>query len=412
MRHTSRTVLVVGAGFAGLSAATELHDLGFDVRVLEARERVGGRVWSTTLTNGAIVELGAEWIMADDLVVHEAAARFEVELVETGASYGRREPWGPGAVSLDDQVRFLDAARAEREAWSADQVAATSLGAFLDAVPGEGAARRLVKTRLQGTCAFDLATVSLANMGDAHGFALTEGPFFRMERGNQTLATAMAEVLPEVRTGFAVDTIETAGDEVIVRSGRHEDRADAVVLAVPAPIAARVRFLPGLPGELAVALAELPMGDASKFAVATKEVPPTRSRQSSELPMWCWSANGADGRARRCVASFAGSSAAQQELGVQEGRVGPWLEALAEMNPDLTFEDEPVMYAWADDPYTLGSYSAWDAASVARREVFTRSVGRVAFAGEHTAGADHHGTMEGALRSGHRAAEQVAALLA
>jgi monoamine oxidase len=173
-----------------------------------------------------------------------------------------------------------------------------------------------------------------------------------------------------------------------------------------------VRFLPGLPGELAVALAELPMGDASKFAVATKQVPPTRSRQSSELPMWCWSANGADGRARRCVASFAGSSAAQQELGVQEGRVGPWLDALAEMNPDLTFEGEPVMYAWADDPYTLGSYSAWDATSVARREVFTRPVGRVAFAGEHTAGADHHGTMEGALRSGRRAAEQVAALFA
>ena len=131
-----------------------------------------------------------------------------------------------------------------------------------------------MKTRLQGTCAFDLATVSLANIGDAHGFALTEGPFFRMERGNQTLATAMAEALPEVRTGFAVDTIEIADDEVIVRSGPHEERADAVVLAVPAPIAARVRFLPGLPDELAVALAELPMGDASKFAVATKQVPP------------------------------------------------------------------------------------------------------------------------------------------
>ncbi|HEY5859855.1 MAG TPA: FAD-dependent oxidoreductase [Actinomycetota bacterium] len=44
--------------------------------------------------------------------------------------------------------------------------------------------------------------------------------------------------------------------------------------------------------------------------------------------------------------------------------------------------------------------------------MFTRPVGRVAFAGEHTAGADHHGTMEGALRSGRRAAEQVGALLA
>ena len=99
-----------------MSAATELHDQGYDVRVLEARERVGGRVWSTTLTNGAIVELGAEWIMADDHAVQETAARFELDLVETGASYGRREPWGPGAASLDDQLRFLDAARAAREA--------------------------------------------------------------------------------------------------------------------------------------------------------------------------------------------------------------------------------------------------------------------------------------------------------
>jgi monoamine oxidase len=291
-------------------------------------------------------------------------------------------------------------------------VASTSLGAFLDAVPGQEEARRMVKTRLQGTCAFDLAGVSLANIGDAHAFALAEGPFFRMGRGNQSLAIAMADALPEVRTGFAVDTVERADDEVIVRSGPHEERADAVVVAVPAPIAARMRFVPGLPDDLVVALAGLPMGDASKFAVATEQVPPTRSRQSGEHPMWCWSANGDDGRARRCVASFAGSAAAQHGLGVHEGRIGPWLDALAVMNPDLTFEGEPVMFAWADDPYTLGSYSAWDAASVTRREVFTRSVGRVTFAGEHTAGADHHGTMEGALRSGRRAAEQVAALVA
>ena len=82
------------------------------------------------------------------------------------------------------------------------------------------------------------------------------------------------------------------------------------------------------------------------------------------------------------------------------------------MNPDLTFEGEPVLYAWSDDPYTLGAYSAWDAASWARRDALTRPVGRIAFAGEHTAGDDHHGTMEGALRSGLRAAGQVLASLA
>ena len=65
---------MVGAGFSGLSAARRLADAGVDVTVLEARERVGGRVWSVTLTNGAVVEMGAEWIMAGDTRVREVAA--------------------------------------------------------------------------------------------------------------------------------------------------------------------------------------------------------------------------------------------------------------------------------------------------------------------------------------------------
>jgi len=81
------------------------------------------------------------------------------------------------------------------------------------------------------------------------------------------------------------------------------------------------------------------------------------------------------------------------------------------MNPDLTLVDEPVMYAWADDPYTLGAYSTWDPASWARRQVFARPAGALVFAGEHTEH-EHHGTMEGALRSGRRASAQVLQALA
>ncbi len=58
----NKHIAVVGAGFAGLAAAFELVNSGFAVTVLEARQRVGGRVWSTKLANGAIVELGGEWI--------------------------------------------------------------------------------------------------------------------------------------------------------------------------------------------------------------------------------------------------------------------------------------------------------------------------------------------------------------
>ena len=92
------------------------------------------------------------------------------------------------------------------------------------------------------------------------------------------------------------------------------------------------------------------------------------------------------------------------------GEVLPWLEALRSMNPDLTFVGEPVLYSWADDPFTLGAYSGWDRASWERRGVLAEPVGRLAFAGEHTAGA-RPDTMEGALQSGHRAAAQVIHLM-
>ena len=408
--HTHVRVVVVGAGLSGLSAARSLADRGVAVTVLEARERVGGRVWSTTLANGATVELGAEWIMHDDAAVHETAARFGLELAETGASYGRREPWGEGSAALQAQDAFTEAANHEAARRSATEAASMSVAELLDAVEGDEAARAIVMLRLVGTCAQDLHRVALASFTGDRPFSPHGARYFRIGSGNQSLAIELAASLPDVRTGHPVDAIEHDAREVTVHVGPHAERADAVVVAAPAPIAARLSFTPALPGDLATALAGLPMGVASKLAVATKRRPPARSRQASDRSMWCWTANGADGRPRKCVASFAGSPAAHDSLGLTRGEPTRWLEAVREMNPDLTLIDEPVVYTWADDPYTLGAYSSWDPPSWARRELFARTVGRVAFAGEHTA-SDRHGTMEGAIRSGRRAADQVLGLL-
>jgi predicted NAD/FAD-dependent oxidoreductase len=71
-------VIIVGAGLAGLAAAWSLHEAGVGVTVLEARPRVGGRVWSQRLANGAVVELGGEWIAAGDVTVQEVAAQLGV----------------------------------------------------------------------------------------------------------------------------------------------------------------------------------------------------------------------------------------------------------------------------------------------------------------------------------------------
>ena len=71
---------------------------------------MGGRVWSVELENGAIAELGGEWIMPDDEVVPQISKRLGLELVESGVDYLRREPRGEGAVTLEELDAFLEAA--------------------------------------------------------------------------------------------------------------------------------------------------------------------------------------------------------------------------------------------------------------------------------------------------------------
>ena len=84
--------VVIGAGFAGLAAADALAREGIDVTVFEVRDRVGGRVHSQRLDNGAVVELGAEFVLPPHEVLRETAARLGLALYEKGTLYGDREP--------------------------------------------------------------------------------------------------------------------------------------------------------------------------------------------------------------------------------------------------------------------------------------------------------------------------------
>jgi len=410
---TSPKILVVGAGLSGLAAACELTDADCEVTVAEARDRVGGRVWSVLLANGEVAELGAEWIMPGDDEVRRWAGRFGVTLVPAGIDYRRREVRGPGAATLEDQDAFLAAAGDAFAGLPPDEIAVLTLGTFLSAIDAPPPGRAAVHARLQGTCASDLNRVALRVMGERGAFVPpAPSVYLRVDTGNQSLAEEMARSLPDVRTGHPVRSIAHDPRGVTIElGGREEVEADAVVVAVPSRIAARLRFDPFLPQELAIALRELPTGVASKLAIPLEGMPTLRAIQSAEVPFWCWIADGAGGEPRRCLTSFAGSPEAQDALFGDDGDPGPWIERLAALNPDLPPAGDTIVASWADDPFALGAYSSWDNRSWDRMEEFQRTVGRIAFAGEHTAGPDHHGTMEGALRSGVRAAGQVLQLL-
>jgi monoamine oxidase len=410
---TVRRVVVVGAGLAGLAAARLLTDAGCDVTVVEARERVGGRIWSVRLDNGEIAEMGAEWIMPGDSELGAWMDRFGAPVAAAGIDYLRRVARGPGASSLEDQDIFLAAADTALATIPPDESAGLTLGTFLDALDAPGAGREAVRMRLQGTNAVDLGQVALRVVGGgSHAFAAAGATYRRMARGNQALPDAIAASLPDVRLGHRVRSVVHGPKGIAIQvEGDVEVAGIAAIVALPARVAAGLRFDPFLPDEIAIALHELPMGVASKLAVPLEAASTPRAIQSAELPFWCWVANGSDGAVRRCLGAFAGSELGQKSLATGTGDPGPWLERLSELNPDLMPCGTPVFKSWALDPLAMGAYAAWDNRSWDRMEHFQRTVGRLAFAGEHTAGPLHHGTMEGALRSGIRAATQVLEIL-
>ena len=400
-------VVVVGAGFAGLAAALDLHDQGLSVVVLEARDRVGGRVLSVELENGELAELGAEWIMPEDEVLQATIDRLGLSASEAGVDYLRREPRGRAAVPMAELDAFLEAADAHLASSNATR---SSMGSMLDAVPGDERARVVAKARLQGTFASDLDHVAWRATWHAGRLAAEPAVYRRMARGNQSIADAAVRLLADVRLGRRATSVTERGGRVEIGVGDDRIDADAVVVAVPVRLVTELAFDPPLPPEQREAFEGLPMGVASKLALPLGGEPERCAIQCADLPFWFWVADGDDGRPRRVVTSFAGSELPQQALATASGDPRVWVRRIVELAPELRPNGSAVMKVWGHDAWSRGAYSAWDHASVARRPQFERMRGAIAFAGEHTAG-DHSGTMEGALRSGKRAASQVLELL-
>ena len=102
-------VVVVGAGLAGLTAAYRLNQAGYHVTVLEAQDRVGGRVRSLTLENGAVAELGGEWIESDQQFVSDLASELGVSMSPVGVDFAHRDLIGQPSIPIPEHRRVAEA---------------------------------------------------------------------------------------------------------------------------------------------------------------------------------------------------------------------------------------------------------------------------------------------------------------
>ena len=421
-----RRVVVVGAGMAGLGAARTLRDRGFEVVLLEARERTGGRVW-TVERFGTKIDLGASWIHdSRGNPLTEVARKAGLQTVPT--DYDRVTLRLPGG-------RAVPEAQVERMMKTRDSVIASLYrsarrqpgGSLAPALRSELARRSLTAADRQVLdwllgveipldLGADPGHLSLDGFYEGEGWS--GGPDLMIKGGASGLVAALAEGL-EAQTGAKVSSVRRTGSGVEVQvAGSEAITADGCVVTVPLGVlkAGSIRFDPPLPSQTRRALSKVGFGLLEKSFLSYGDawwpggvsqlgtVGQPLARTVSVFPI-----QQVSGKPILC--GFTGGSWAEQleRAGDSTETVTGQLEA--GFGPAAK-PAESLSTEWHADPFARGAYSHLPPGTTASQRVaLGRLAGRVILAGEHTSIA-RPSTMDGAWLAGQKAARRLAAAIA
>jgi len=441
LRGDPERVIVVGAGWAGLTVANALRNAGVDHVVLEGRRRIGGRADPVTL-GGIPVDLGCSWIhgpygnpmskFADQAGVRRTNGNIELDapiIRFFDSALGREVDLIDKTLTFGHALRFaeLDSATIATELGPGASVR-DGARVYCDRQGIHGDLRRHVETVVRGFSEFtygtDWALLSLARWS----FANSESEYLGIGQGDipvgsyRGLVRAMAGA-GQVRLGCRVSRVELHSGGVLVRGrrGRRTFRLRGSHVVVTAPLgvlkAGRIRFEPGLPRAKREAIAKTGFGAVEKVAMVF------------DSPFW------SDLTHTHIIHQAAGS-ALEFPMWLDLNRVsgvpvlvafngGPYARKLGALSADARLDltltklrqivgrpiPRPEAFAatdWQHDPFSRGSYSAMVLNSTGNDlDAIAAPVrGRILFAGEATSRA-RHSTADGAMSSGIREAKRL-----
>lgn len=418
-QRRQHSCVVIGAGFAGLAAAFKLKSAGWNVTVLEARDRIGGRVISHKFAGTDLIcELGAEWVgesheriksLCSDFKIPLQKHQFEDYLLQNG-KVSRPGEWGFSAKAkaafenlIAQYEKFTPAQkqRLDKYDW----------WYYLEKIGFTDSDLRLRDLMDSTDFGESIRHVSaFAALAEYAESSPKNEMDYKMTGGNSRLAEEFAKRIgaENIRLRESVSHIQQSRGTVTVRSGEEVFRADAVVCTVPIQSLLKIKFSPPLPTVQADAAERLTYARICKNSVLYDE----RFWRDENFSMVS------------DVTSHFYFHSTQRQSGRQgiltSYAVGEKADVLASQDDtrrmniitrDLhDFDDQASMlargiasYAWQRDEFTDGAYALYKPGQwFGIRPILQRPHGKVLFAGEHLA--DWQGFMEGAIETGESAA--------
>lgn len=445
MTINNKVVTVIGAGLAGLSAAYDLHRVGWNVIVLEARERVGGRVVSVrSFSNGLVAEGGGEFIEDSHTRMLAYARQFNLQLGCVGSWQKQNGDWGSfagksGPLS-NEKIWGTDLHKEIEKVWSAvsqlgkyvpdpnqpqaareaQRLDARSAADWINSLEAHPLAKNYFIQHIRSEYTAEPECFSLLDLArnSAMYYSKAERQSnWRLVGGNDLIPRALADALPDVRMNAVVTSIRVLPNEVAVTYKQNDSyltiNSAFAILAIPLTTARLIEFKPPLPS------AHQRMVNEVSYGAVTKVMIQYRKR--------FWNDEGWNGRLTTdspIVITWFATSHIQSEGGVitvyTGGAPGERLSALSDderiqlaiaeiekiFPGSSNLIEHTATVAWHNEPFTRGSYMALAPGQVtAHWHTLFEPAGRLFLAGEHAT--PIQGFMEGAVESGQRVAASI-----